>query len=74
MAKHNYSYKIKGELDNEQIGENANKIFPNWHSKAKLFFNSKEGMTEFVAWLQGQPDYKAELPEAEARLKAMEVA
>ena len=77
MAKHNYSYKIKGELDNEQIGKNINKIFPDCLSKAKLFFSSKEGVTEYVAWLQSQPEEcedRAELPMWEAMLREMEVA
>lgn len=80
MAKHNYTFRFEGQLDPKQVGENIDKIFPGFYTKAKQFFSTKEGMEEYVDWLRNIPEdslfakYKVELPEAEARLKAMEVA
>lgn len=81
MAKHNYTLRVEGKLDLEQVGENINTIFPGFFKKAKAYNATVEGMRAYVEWLRSILDdddewaeYKKELPEMEARLKAMEVA
>lgn len=78
--KRNCTLRVSGKLDLEQVGGNINTIIPGFFKKAKAFFATVEGMRAFVEWLRSIPDddewamYKKELPEMEARLKAMEVA
>lgn len=80
MAKHNYTFRIEGKLDPKQLAENIEKIYPHFYSNAKAFFATRDGMQEYIDWLRSIPEdsifakYKVELPEMEARLKAMEVA
>ena len=77
MAKRNYTLRVEGKLDPAQVGKNINDIFPGFIRKAKQFFNTKEGLQEYVAWLKSIPEddtfavYRAELPEMEARLLKM---
>lgn len=72
--------RVEGKLDPKQAGENIEKIYPGFFGMAKMFFNSKEGMAEFIEWLRSLPEEgpysecRAELPMWEARLKEMEVA
>ena len=80
MAKHNYTFRFEGQLDPKQVAEHLEEIYPHFYSRARAFFGTVEGMKEYVEWLKSIPEdsvfarCKAELPEMEARLKAMEVA
>ena len=77
--KHNYTYRIQGELEPKLVGKDINRVYPDFFKKAKLFFSTQEGMAEFVKWLRALPEEgplaecRAELPMWEARLKEMEV-
>ena len=81
MAKHNYTYRAAGKPEPKLMGQELDKIYPQFFSKAKAFFSTKEGMAEYIEWLKSIPEdsvlaaCKAELPEAEAQYqKMLEVA
>lgn len=78
--KHNYTLRVEGQMDLKEVGNNINTVFPNFFMRAKAFFNTVEGIREYVDWLRSIPSdsewsrFKKELPMWEARLKEMEAA
>lgn len=80
MKRKNYVFRMEGRPDPKLIGENLDKIIPGFIRRAKSFYETKEGMAEFVQWLRDLPEdgplaeCKAELPMWEAKLAEMEVA
>lgn len=80
MTKRNGVLRVESRPDPKLLGENINEWLPGFFTKGKAFLSTIEGNNEFVEWLRSIPEdsvlakYKAELPEAEAKLKEMEVA
>lgn len=78
--KHDYTLRVEGKLELKQVGNNINTVFPFFFQKAKAFYNTVEGLTQYVEWLRNIPEnsewakYKEELPMWEAKLKEMGAA